>query len=101
MNEPFNKLTPGQLERLTKLSEECSEVIKTICKIVLHGYESTDPTFQVEGTNREQLEKEIGDINAAVNLLAVRNEVFYAAILDHQDAKIQKYLDGKCYLHHQ
>ncbi len=101
MTPSFNQLNPAEVERLAKLSEECSEVIKTVCKILLHGYESVDPTGVVAGTNRQQLEKEIGDVRAAIVLMTSRSDVDFGWIEEATVEKIDKYKDGKCYLHHQ
>jgi hypothetical protein len=67
MTEHFNKLTPAQAERLALLAEECGEVIQVVGKILRHGFDSTHP----EGgrTNRQWLEKELGDVEFAKSLL--------------------------------
>jgi NTP pyrophosphatase (non-canonical NTP hydrolase) len=68
-NDPanFNQLTCAETERLAILSEECGEVVQIIGKIMRHGFESSHPDGGP--TNRELLEKEIGDIEAAVQCL--------------------------------
>lgn len=73
MSNHFNKLTPPELERLAVLSEECSEVIQVINKIIRHGYESYWPN--PEDTNRKRLEQELGDLHLAMALLHSHNDV--------------------------
>lgn len=64
----FNKLTAAQDERLAILSEECAEVIQIINKIQRHGYNSYHPR-DPHTTNRQLLEKEIGHVRHAVELM--------------------------------
>lgn len=60
--EHFNKLSPAEAERLAILIEECSEVIQAAVKILRHGYESGMPDYIYSClTNRETLERELGD----------------------------------------
>lgn len=73
--EHFNKLTPAEAERLAILAEECSEVVKTAMKIMRHGYESFDPTGKELGTNRQQLEREIADIEVAFNRMVKNDDI--------------------------
>lgn len=73
---PFTtQLSTAQLERLSILAEECAEVIKCVTKIQRHGFESINPHEPEDGTNREQLESEIADIHAAVQLLMTARDV--------------------------
>lgn len=67
MVQHFNNLTPAQAERLALLAEECGQAIHVIGKILRHGYDSTHP----DGgrTNRQLLEKQLGDIEFAKSLL--------------------------------
>jgi hypothetical protein len=72
---PQTGLTLGQLERLYHLEEECSEVIKEICKIKRHGFESSDPSLPFVVTNRENLEKECRDVTLAISRLNDHNDI--------------------------
>jgi hypothetical protein len=64
-------LTHGEYERLALLLEEMGEAQQCIGKILRHGYESCDPTLPKDAqiTNRQDLERELGHIKVAVDLL--------------------------------
>ena len=64
-----NKLSDSEQERLACLLEECGEIQQAIGKILRHGYESVDPTKRLARTNRENLEREIGDLQAILELM--------------------------------
>jgi NTP pyrophosphatase (non-canonical NTP hydrolase) len=64
--EHFNSLTPAQAEALAIVAEECGEVIQAVAKILRHGLNSYHPTGTTN--NVEDLEKELGDLKAAVIL---------------------------------
>lgn len=91
----FNKLSPAELEKLAYLSEECGEVVKAINKIIRHGYSSINPDAPQKGTNKIQLEKEIGDLFTAVNVLCKSHDLNNVTIVEHTNCKIIKYM------HHQ
>lgn len=94
----FNKLTDGQDERLSLLLEEMGEVIQCIGKIQRHGYDSYNPL--VSGpNNREALERELGDVQAAMKLM------FDAGDVD-EDNGVAQYRESKLkrinrWMHHQ
>lgn len=94
MRKNFNNLTPDKHERLSILSEECGEVVKIIGKIFRHGYESCHPD-DLSTTNRELLEKELGDVQFAVEFMVRRGDV-NALDIDNfcqtKERRIQKYL---------
>lgn len=72
MTTHFNGLSEAEQERLAILIEECGEVIQAGCKILRHGYETTNPhkkTSPINETNREALERELGDLFHAVHRL--------------------------------
>jgi len=91
----FNGLTPAEAERLALLAEECGEVIQAIGKVLRHGYENS---YDNGETNRAALEREIGDVEAAIDMLIdaldVNTSTIEAAILRKKRA-VSKYL------HHQ
>ena len=84
----FNGLTPAEAERLAWLSEECAEVIHAIGKILRHGYESADPTVEGSPTNRVTLERELGDVHAATELLASTGDI---RKVKHRDSRTMRY----------
>lgn len=98
MNEPFNKLTDAEAERLAFLAEECGEVIKAAMKILRHGYESVDPTNPEHLGNRDDLRVEMAHVQAAMRL------VYSEGDADEWDAGLlvnTKLKTAAKYLHHQ
>ncbi len=98
MSGHFNELTPAEAERLALLLEEMGEAQQVIGKILRHGYESRDPTDPDSIINRGLLEKELGDVLCAIDLMIEAHDV------DQDDmnalGKI-KYASVKQWLHHQ
>lgn len=82
----YNQLTEAESERLEVLAEECSEVIKAVCKIKRHGYASNN-NGALAYTNRQDLQMEIGHVFAAVDMLTVRGDVDMDIINGHKYAK--------------
>jgi NTP pyrophosphatase (non-canonical NTP hydrolase) len=70
-----NQLSRIELELLALLSEELGEVQQIIGKILRHGLESRNPLIDGAETNRQLLEREIGDVGAAVELLMAQQVV--------------------------
>jgi NTP pyrophosphatase (non-canonical NTP hydrolase) len=91
-------LTPAQNELLLVLSEECSDVIKAICKIQRHGYDSTNPTKANSPTNHEELERELGDVKAAMQLLTNLGDISKTNICSFKQEKL---INVKQWLHFQ
>jgi NTP pyrophosphatase (non-canonical NTP hydrolase) len=96
MGKHFNGLTPAEAERLALLAEEMGEAIQVIGKILRHGYESTHPGGGP--TNRGLLEKELGDVQAAITMMAHNTDVDLRSISSHREEKME---NVKRYLHHQ
>jgi len=98
-NVHFNKLTPAEAERLALLMEECAEVQQIIGKILRHGYESCHPFDRKKDptTNKENLEKELGDVSAALALLIQAGDVTIRNVTKFRADKLKRV--GK-YLHH-
>lgn len=89
-------LSPAEYERLALLAEECGEVIQIIGKILRHGYESRHPDGGP--TNRELLERELGDVDAALRMMFDADDI----IPDHVDSwNHEKQAKVRKYLHHQ
>ncbi len=93
----FNKLTPGELERLVILAEECNEVGQAVMKIVRHGWEERHPTKDRYVDNRDELEKELGDVQAAIQRMINALDIDPARVRAYRLAKLR----SKKYLHHQ
>ena len=75
MTTHFNGLTPAEAERLAYLIEECSEVIKCATKILRHGYDSHNPDRPGDGSNRNQISREIADVSNATNLMYAARDI--------------------------
>ena len=68
---PFsNGLSDAETERLALLGEECGEIGQKIGKILRHGPKSRNPDVAGSPTNREDIEREIGDLLWAIDLMA-------------------------------
>lgn len=93
-NIPY--LKPDEIERLALLMEEAGEVVQICGKILRHGYESHHPNGGE--SNREELNKELGDLLYAIELLDVNRDVNSASILHYKDDKRARIFK---YLHHQ
>lgn len=93
----FNGLTEAQAERLTLLSEECAEVIQVIAKIQRHGYESFDPR-KPDTINLGLLEKEIGHVLNAINMMYERCDIQACNVDIHT---VAKHASIPKWLHHQ
>lgn len=96
-NENFNQLTPAEAERLALLLEELGEAQQTIGKILRHGYESRNPNDPSSPTNRMQLERELGDVQAAISIMTRNNDISTSEIREWHDSKLKKVNQ---YLHH-
>lgn len=93
----FNKLTSAETERLALLLEELGEAQQAIGKILRHGYESKNPDDIFALTNRQALEREIGDVIASVQLMEQAGDLSSIAISERIGVKLEKV---KLYFHH-
>ncbi|HEV7674349.1 MAG TPA: hypothetical protein VGQ12_07450 [Candidatus Angelobacter sp.] len=93
-----NDLTNAELERLAILSEEMGEVQQTIGKIIRFGYESCNPSIITGQTNRHDLEREIADVQVAINMLLQNRDVNGDGVALRMKRKAENI---KPYLHHQ
>lgn len=99
----FNQLLEDEAERLAILIEECGEVTQAACKILRHGYESTNPKAHTPAdqdpeTNREGLQRELGDLLHALNRLTTAGDLNRRDIDVRAASKPERILP---YLHHQ
>lgn len=104
----MSALTPAERERLAKLNEELGESMErmgafiqaagktnqAISKTLLHGYEIE--AHGVVYPNREDLMRELGDVQAAVDLMVDSGDVSRAKINEYRKIKrpkITRYMD--------
>lgn len=96
----FNGLTPSEAERLALLLEELGEAQQAIGKILRHGYDSRHPNGGPN--NKQNLEKELGDVMAAMDLLCGEHEEIPDLSNNSiQAARFNKHESCKQYMHHQ
>jgi len=81
-----NELSESETERLAVTLEECGEAIHMIGKTLRHGFYSTHPDYGGI-TNRENLTKELGDVQAAIEILIAAGDVVQG---DVHMAKVSK-----------
>lgn len=94
----FNELTDAQTERLALLAEECGEVVYVVGKILRHGYESQNPLDPKAITNVRMLEKELGDLRNAIQMMVNAGDLFERDIETAQRKKAETIHE---WLHHQ
>lgn len=92
----FNGLTNAEAERLAVLAEELGEVQQVIGKIQRFGFDTGHP--ESGRTNRQDLEKELGDVRNAERMMIEAGDVNPAEI--QLRAKAKSMTIGQ-YLHHQ
>ena len=95
--EHYNNLSEAELERVALLFEECSEVVQICGKIMRHGFESFNPYDVLCTTNRQLLEKEVGDVLSSIARMTDK-DISGLAI---DTWKVAKDNNVKPYLHHQ
>ena len=98
MADHFNNLTPAEAERLALLLEEMGEAAQVIGKILRHGYESYHPDDPNGPSNRTLLEKELGDVLAAIKLMDNADDIQWAVLTQR---RIEKQIKVRRFLHHQ
>ncbi|WP_300500993.1 MazG nucleotide pyrophosphohydrolase domain-containing protein [Marinobacter sp.] len=92
----FNGLTNAEAERLAVLAEELGEVQQVIGKIQRFGFDTGHP--ESGRNNRQDLEKELGDVRNAERMMIEAGDVNPAEI--QLRAKAKAMTIGQ-YLHHQ
>lgn len=83
----FNGLSEAQAERIALLMEECAEVVQICGKILRHGMESCHPDDAKKTTNRRLLEKEVGHVMFASQLMCKNGDLWVASIEVSKGAK--------------
>lgn len=84
----FNKLSPQEAELLALLAEECGEVVQAVGKILRHGYNSCHPEHLDGPDNRDNLNRELGHVQAAIRLLWQNDDIFMPDIENSMDEKL-------------
>jgi len=74
LNKHINNLSPGELERIALLTEECGEVLQEIGKVLRYGYEGSHPKYG-EKNSRERLQQEIADVLVIITLMIKENDI--------------------------
>lgn len=97
MFKHFNKLTPGQAERLAMLAEECAEVIVEVNKALRHGLDSYHPD-NPGVNNRDRITKELIDVEAVLKMMYLSNDFTMPRRLNDVQNAFNKKLK---YAHHQ
>lgn len=95
MMDPAPQFTAQQYERIGILFEELGETLQALGKVQRHGFDSVNPFEVRAGTNLEQLEREIGHVFAAMQLLTEVTDLSLVRISGHCEDKkrnVQKWL---------
>lgn len=100
--EAHNGLSFAQAERLAVLAEECGEVIQAVGKILRHGNFRSGKLAMGDRTNRQNLEREIGDLNAILRLMDASQDINQRNVDNYRNEKWAKYKEaGNGVLWHQ
>lgn len=59
-------------------------------KIIRHGYESKNPTIDNSTTNRNMLQRELGDLLYAIDLMDNQKDITWSNLRQHQENKAQR-----------
>lgn len=96
----FTKLTDAQIERLAKLAEELNEAASQCMKIVRHGYTAVDESTIAPTSydNKKLLEIELGDVVAAMNMMAKAGDFDMGNVVWNSQDAIHVM---RKYMHHQ
>lgn len=86
----FNGLSPAEAERLACLAEELGEAIQVIGKILRHGYDDWSPFDETRTTNRQNLERELGDISAVCQRMDEEDDIDPLRVKRAHHAKMAK-----------
>lgn len=97
VKQNFNQLSPAETERLALLMEELGEAQQVIGKILRHGYGSFHPDDPEQTTNRRLLESELGDVQAALQMMLQARDLSPVAVTLRTADKLRRV---ESYLHH-
>ena len=70
----MTELTPGQLERIAMLAEECNEIAQVAMKIARFGYDSYHPDAP-NINNTERLISELHDLFAISGIMVAKGDI--------------------------
>lgn len=92
-------LSEAQRERLALLIEECAEVQQAATKVLRHGFHSVNPhsTEALPPTNTDSLERELGHLRFAIDLLLGNGDVRWQQV---DNATATKRASVSRWLHH-
>lgn len=90
-------MTEAEIERLALLAEEMGEAIQIIGKVLRRGWNSYHPADPEGPNNREMLERELGHVLYAMDLMEICRDITYSTVVPH---KIKKRLSVGKYLRH-
>jgi NTP pyrophosphatase (non-canonical NTP hydrolase) len=82
----MSHLNDGQIERLSKLFEECAETVQIASKVLRFGFE----TEYNGATNLQRLEEEVGDILLAIQMMVDAGDITREGIEKYIPAKKEK-----------
>lgn len=94
----YNGLTPGEAERLAILAEEAGEIVRSVGKILRHGYDGYHPSKPDHLGNRGELEMEIGDLGGIVAMMFDAGDISEDKVIKQVAAKRPRIMK---YAHHQ
>jgi NTP pyrophosphatase (non-canonical NTP hydrolase) len=93
----FNEISNAEAEAIALCAEECGEAVQAAMKILRHGLECYDPGATHTRNNRQDLERELGQVLAAIEVLKANGIVFADGLAE---AKKDKLAHVGNYLHH-
>jgi NTP pyrophosphatase (non-canonical NTP hydrolase) len=100
IDEPFNRLELAEAESLTLIAEEAGEIVQAVGKILRHGLYTHDPADDSGNDNSDDLEKEIGDLLAAVDIAIFNIGSTVISRRAIETARRRKLKSISKYLHH-
>jgi len=83
------RVTEAERERLELLIEELGESIQAATKVLRFGYESRHPKRPEGETNRESLERELGDVRVAVVIMLDGRDLNEGRMAKHAMKKME------------
>ena len=85
LDTPTQSVNPN--EALYILMEECAEVTRAVSKVLRFGWDAVNPMVESNQNNTQNLQEEMGDLLAMIEIVTDRYNLSTGAI---QDAKLNK-----------